>query len=404
MNYQQTVEWMFGRLPMFQTQGRKALNHKLDNIIAFTKYLKNPQQTFRSVHIAGTNGKGSSSHMIASVLQQAGYKVGLYTSPHLRDYRERIKINGVEIPEETVVQFIEKNKIFLEKHNLSFFEMTVGLAFDYFATQAVDIAIIEVGLGGRYDSTNIISPEVALITNISKDHTDILGDSLSEIAQEKAGIIKPFVPVVISEYHPETEKTFVKIAQAKQAPILFANNISTQYSTDLKGEYQSKNIKGVVAVLDFLRHKGWQITQEDIIEGLNNVVKHTNLKGRWQELGKKPKIICDTAHNEAGIALVISQIEKENYHHLRIVLGFVKDKNIEKILDLFPKNATYYFCQPNIPRGLDAILLEKIAHQKGLKGQRFASVSQALSQAQSDALPNDFIYVGGSTFVVAEVV
>lgn len=395
---------MFGRLPMYQLQGREALKHKLDNIIAFANHLQNPHGRFRSVHVAGTNGKGSSSHMLASVLQQAGYKVGLYTSPHLKDFRERIKINGLEIPQQYVVEFIEKNKSFLEENNLSFFEMTVGLAFDYFATENVDIAIVEVGLGGRYDSTNIIIPEVSLITNISIDHTDILGKTLPEIAFEKAGIIKPSVPVVVSERHPQTQQVFVAKAEECGSPIVFASDVETVLTTDLKGYYQAMNSKGVVAVLDFLRHRGWDISSETIAKGLQNVVKNTQLKGRWQLLGECPKIICDTAHNEAGISLVMQQIADEKYRQLRVVLGFVKEKDVETVLDFFPKNAIYYFCKPAIPRGLDAELLHAIASRKGLSGKVYASVNEAFGAAKSESSPDDFIYVGGSTFVVAEVV
>lgn len=404
MNYQETLSWMFGRLPMYQSQGRNALNHKLDNIQALTTLLDYPERKFKSLHIAGTNGKGSSSHMLASVLQQAGYKVGLYTSPHLKDFRERIKINGKEISEEAVIDFIEKYKSFFEKQHLSFFEMTVGLAFNYFAQERVDIAVIEVGLGGRLDSTNIIHPEVSLITNISKDHMDILGDTLPQIASEKAGIIKKNTPVVISEYNEETAKVFIQKAKEENAPIIFASSLTTQLKTDLQGFYQEKNIKGVLAVLDFLRNDFWEISDEDIASGLLNVVKNTGLKGRWQTLGENPKIVCDTGHNEAGLSYVMKQITEQTFTKLHIVLGFVKEKDVEHVLDLFPKEAQYYFCKPNIPRGLDVHTLQKIASAKGLSGNSYNSVREALDAAKLQALPSDFIFVGGSTFVVAEVV
>lgn len=404
MNYQETLSWLFSQLPMFQHQGRSALNHKLDNIQALAAALGYPEQKFKSLHIAGTNGKGSSSHMLASVLQQAGYKVGLYTSPHLRDFRERIKINGEEIPESYVVDFVELRKPFFEAHHLSFFEMTVGLAFDYFAKEQVDIAVIEVGLGGRFDSTNIIKPEVSLITNISKDHTDILGTTLPEIAFEKAGIIKNNTPVVISEYQEETAEVFIKKAKLENAPIVFASSIETDLKTDLQGIYQEKNIKGVLAVLDFLRNDFWEISEEDIKLGLENVVKNTSLKGRWQTLSENPTVVCDTGHNEAGISYVIKQIAQQKFDSLHIVLGFVKEKDVERVLDLFPKNAQYYFCKPNIPRGLDVAVLKEIASDKGLTGEAFNSVNEALLAAKKQALPSDFIFVGGSTFVVAEVV
>jgi len=395
---------MFNRLPMFQTQGKNALNNKLDNILTFTSALGNPQTKFKSLHIAGTNGKGSSSSMLASILQEAGYKVGLYTSPHLKDFRERIKIDGKEIPEDYVVNFISENKSFLEKHSLSFFEMTVGMAFSYFAEEKVDIAVIEVGLGGRFDSTNIITPEVSLITNISKDHTDILGDTLPKIAFEKAGIIKQNVPVVISEYQEETAPVFTARAKEIKAPIIFANHIETSLTTDLQGAYQEKNIKGVIAVTELLIHQGWDITPENIAQGLLHVVHNTNLKGRWQTLGSYPTIVCDTGHNVGGLTYVMEQLKKQTYTHLHIVVGFVKEKDVNSVLELFPKEATYYFCSPAIARGLNVDTLKEIATAKGLQGERYSSVAEALNAAKAQALPTDFIFVGGSTFVVAEVV
>ncbi|ATA69417.1 bifunctional folylpolyglutamate synthase/dihydrofolate synthase [Capnocytophaga sputigena] len=404
MNYQETLSWMFNRLPMFQTQGKNALNNKLDNILTFTSALGNPQTKFKSLHIAGTNGKGSSSSMLASILQEAGYKVGLYTSPHLKDFRERIKIDGKEIPEDYVVNFISENKSFLEKHSLSFFEMTVGMAFSYFAEEKVDIAVIEVGLGGRFDSTNIITPEVSLITNISKDHTDILGDTLPKIAFEKAGIIKQNVPVVISEYQEETAPVFTARAKEIKAPIIFANHIETSLTTDLQGAYQEKNIKGVIAVTELLIHQGWDITPENIAQGLLHVVHNTNLKGRWQTLGSCPTIVCDTGHNVGGLTYVMEQLKKQTYTHLHIVVGFVKEKDVNSVLELFPKEATYYFCSPAIARGLNVDTLKEIATTKGLQGERYSSVAEALNAAKAQALPTDFIFVGGSTFVVAEVV
>ncbi|WP_311330622.1 folylpolyglutamate synthase/dihydrofolate synthase family protein [Capnocytophaga sputigena] len=404
MNYQETLSWMFNRLPMFQTQGKNALNNKLDNILTFTSALGNPQTKFKSLHIAGTNGKGSSSSMLASILQEAGYKVGLYTSPHLKDFRERIKIDGKEIPEDYVVNFISENKSFLEEHSLSFFEMTVGMAFSYFSEEKVDIAVIEVGLGGRFDSTNIIIPEVSLITNISKDHTDILGDTLPKIAFEKAGIIKQNVPVVISEYQEETAPVFTARAKEMKAPIIFANHIETSLTTDLQGTYQEKNIKGVIAVIELLIHQGWDITSENIAQGLLHVVRNTNLKGRWQTLSSYPTIVCDTGHNVGGLTYVMEQLKKQTYTNLHIVVGFVKEKDVNSVLELFPKEATYYFCSPAIARGLNVNTLKEIATAKGLQGEAYSSVAEALNVAKAQALPTDFIFVGGSTFVVAEVV
>ena len=403
MNYQETLSWMFNQLPMFQTQGKTALNNKLDRTIAFASVLGNPEKKFKTLHIAGTNGKGSSSSMLASILQEAGYKVGLYTSPHLKDFRERIKINGVEIPEERVVSFIAAHKDFLVTHHLSFFEMTVGLAFDYFAEEKVDIGVIEVGLGGRFDSTNIITPEVSLITNISKDHTDILGNTLPEIAFEKAGIIKKNTPVVISEYQEETAPVFVKRAKEEKAPIVFANELTTNLTTDLQGIYQEKNIKGVIAVIDFLKHQGWDISDENLKNGLLNVVKNTHLKGRWQTLSTHPTIVCDTGHNIGGLTYVMEQLKKQTYTQLHIVIGFVKEKDVKGVLELFPKEAHYYFCSPNIKRGLAVETLKEIATAKGLKGEAYSSVQEAVSAAKAKALPTDFIFIGGSTFVVSEL-
>ena len=403
MNYQETLSWMFNQLPMFQTQGKTALNNKLDRTIAFAEVLGNPEKNFKTLHIAGTNGKGSSSSMLASILQEAGYKVGLYTSPHLKDFRERIKINGVEIPEERVVSFIATNKDFLATHQLSFFEMTVGLAFDYFAEEKVDIGVIEVGLGGRFDSTNIITPEVSLITNISKDHTDILGNTLPEIAFEKAGIIKKNTPVVISEYQEEIASVFIKRAKEEKAPIVFANQLTTNLTTDLQGIYQEKNIKGVIAVIDFLKHQGWDISDENLKNGLLNVVKNTHLKGRWQTLSTNPTVVCDTGHNIGGLTYVMEQLKKQTYTQLYIVIGFVKEKDVKGVLELFPKEAHYYFCSPNIKRGLAVEILKEIATAKGLKGEAYSSVQEAVSAAKAKAQPTDFIFIGGSTFVVSEL-
>ena len=403
MNYQETLSWMFNQLPMFQTQGKTALNNKLDRTIAFAEVLGNPEKNFKTLHIAGTNGKGSSSSMLASILQEAGYKVGLYTSPHLKDFRERIKINGVEIPEERVVSFIATNKDFLATHQLSFFEMTVGLAFDYFAEEKVDIGVIEVGLGGRFDSTNIITPEVSLITNISKDHTDILGNTLPEIAFEKAGIIKKNTPVVISEYQEETAPVFIKRAKEEKTPIVFANELTTDLTTDLQGIYQEKNIKGVIAVIDFLKHQGWDISDENLKNGLLNVVKNTHLKGRWQTLSTNPTVVCDTGHNIGGLTYVMEQLKKQTYTQLHIVIGFVKEKDVKGVLELFPKEAHYYFCSPNIKRGLAVEILKEIATAKGLKGEAYSSVQEAVSAAKAKAQPTDFIFIGGSTFVVSEL-
>ncbi|MBW8243566.1 bifunctional folylpolyglutamate synthase/dihydrofolate synthase [Muricauda oceani] len=403
MTYQETLDWMFGQLPMYQQKGAAALNAKLDNIIHFCEVLDNPQRKFKSIHVAGTNGKGSSSHMLASILQEAGYKVGLYTSPHLKDFRERIKINGKVVGERFVMDFIAKHQPFFEYNKLSFFEMTVGMAFSYFAEEQVDIAVVEVGLGGRLDSTNIITPEVSLITNIGMDHTQFLGDTLEKIALEKAGIIKPRVPVVISETQPETKMIFNLIAHQLKSNIVFADREpATGYATDLLGEYQHKNINGVMATIAQL--KGFDISDEAVSTGLKNVVANTGLMGRWQILQQNPLVVCDTAHNKEGLQLVLKQVEKQSYKKLHIVLGFVSDKDVRSVLQLFPKEAHYYFVRPGIPRGLDASALKEMAKEQGLMGEKYGSVQQGFQKALSNADDKDMIYVGGSTFVVAEVV
>lgn len=402
MTYEQTVNWMFSRLPMYQKQGLIAFKAKLDNILLFSSELGNPEKKIKAIHVAGTNGKGSSCHMLASVLQESGYKVGLFTSPHLKDFRERIKINGQEISEQYIIDFIKKHKRFLEENALSFFEMAVGMAFSYFDESKVDIAIIEVGLGGRLDSTNIITPEVSLITNIGLDHTDILGDTLQKIAFEKAGIIKPHVPVVISEYQEEVYPVFKEVAAKNNSELIEASHKNITYKTDLLGSYQSGNIKGVIAVLEVL--KGFQITAKNIENGLLNVVSNTGLKGRWQLLNDKPKVIADTAHNREGLQIVLKQIENEEYKQLHIVLGFVKEKKLEDILPLFPEDATYYFCSPKIDRGLSVEKLFEGATKFGLNGIVYSSVSEAYEAALLNSDEDDFIYIGGSTFVVAEII
>ncbi|MCL5244967.1 bifunctional folylpolyglutamate synthase/dihydrofolate synthase [Cellulophaga sp. 20_2_10] len=403
MTYTQTLDWMFAQLPIYQNKGKSAFNGKLDTILLFSKALGSPEKHFKSIHVAGTNGKGSSSHMLASILQEAGYKVGLYTSPHLKDFRERIRINGEMISKKDVISFIAHNKQFFNDHKLSFFEMTVAMAFKHFADEKVDIAIIEVGLGGRLDSTNIITPEVSLITNIGLDHTDLLGDTIAKIAVEKAGIIKEGVPVVVSESQEETTSIFKTIAKEKNATIIFADSASIkEYKTSLLGYYQNKNIKGVVGTLQQL--KNFVIKESAIINGLLNVVVNTGLMGRWQVLQDSPRVICDTAHNAEGLSLTMQQLKAQNYKELFIVLGVVKDKNLDAIFPYFPKNASYFFCSPKIERGLDATLLQQRASDFLLKGAVYLSVKEALEKAKSLAGKEDLIYVGGSTFVVAEIV
>jgi len=405
MNYQQTLDWMFNQLPMYQTQGASAYKEDLTNTIVLANYLGNPEKQLKCIHVAGTNGKGSTSHLLASVLQEAGYKVGLYTSPHLKDYRERIKINGNDIDEHFVVEFIAAHKTFLENTQLSFFEMSVGLAFDYFSKHETDINIIEVGLGGRLDSTNIITPLVSVITNIGLDHTQFLGNTLQAIAFEKAGIIKPAIPVVIGEYSTETKPVFIKKATETNSAIFFASDLITQdYPSDLIGDYQVHNKKTVLQTLKVLQDTtSFKITETAIQLGFQNTINNTGLQGRWQQLGSNPKIVCDTAHNGHGLRIVLNQLKKENYTQLHIVLGVVNDKNLDEILPLFPKEAKYYFCKPNISRGLDTFILYKKATEFGLKGEIYNSVSKAYSIAKENAAATDFIYIGGSTFVVAEI-
>jgi dihydrofolate synthase/folylpolyglutamate synthase len=390
---------------MYQRVGSAAYKANLDNTLLLAAYLEHPELGFNTIHVAGTNGKGSTSHMLASVLQEAGYKVGLYTSPHLKDFRERIKINGEMIPEQKVSAFITTHRSFFEANQLSFFEMTVGLAFDYFRNRKVDIAIVEVGLGGRLDSTNIITPEVSVITNIGLDHTQFLGTTLAEIAFEKAGIIKAEIPVVIGETTSETKPVFQKISEEKNAPLHFAEEGPFHVRpSDLKGNYQKINQRTVQKTLQILKEKGWLISEENISKGLTKVISNTGLLGRWQVLQETPKIICDTAHNKEGLRFVLEQLEEEQYRSLHIVLGMVNDKDVAAVLALFPDNATYYFCKPDIARGMNVSQLQTSAKEFGLNGESYASVQKALNAAIVNALPEDLIFVGGSTFVVAEVV
>jgi dihydrofolate synthase/folylpolyglutamate synthase len=402
MTYQETLDWMFSQLPMYQRQGKTAFKKNLTNISAFCGELKNPQNKFASIHVGGTNGKGSTSHIISSILQEAGYKVGLYTSPHLKNFTERIRINGEEVSRNFVVDFITKNKYFLETQQLSFFEMTVGLAFAYFATQNVDIAIIEVGLGGRLDSTNIIHPEVAVITNIGYDHMQFLGDTLPEIAVEKAGIIKQNTPIIIGEKQDSVVDVFVQKAIQMNADIYFASDKQYDYESDLLGCYQEKNMSTAIHAVKAL--KGYVISESHIINGLKNVVQNTNFKGRWQILQYKPLVICDTAHNREGLSYVMNQLASLSFNKLHMILGVVNDKKLDDILTLFPLEATYYFCKPNIPRGLNEVDLQSTAENFHLVGDAYASVHEAYLKAISDAEIDDVVFVGGSTFVVAEVI
>ncbi len=405
MNYQETVNWMFQRLPMYQTQGATAYRKDLTNTILLADHLGHPENHLKCIHVGGTNGKGSTSHMLASILQEAGYKVGLYTSPHLKDFRERIKINGKEVSEEFVVDFIAENKVFFEENNLSFFEMTVGLAFDYFKNSAVDIAIVEVGMGGRLDSTNIITPLVSVITNIGFDHMQYLGNTLALIAQEKAGIIKHNIPTVIGQYNSETKAVFEKKAALEESPLFFASDqITEDFASPLNGNYQMHNKKTVLQTIRVLQSLHlYNITEENIATGFLKVVENTGLQGRWQQLQVNPLVICDTAHNSDGLKSVLDQVQQQDYEKLHIVMGVVNDKDLAKILPLFPKVATYYFCKPDIPRGLDANILREKGLDYSLHGDAFHSVSDAYNAAKKNSTKSDLIFIGGSTFVVAEI-
>lgn len=405
MTYQATIDWMFKQLPMYQRQGASAYKKDLSNTIQLASHLNNPERKFKSIHVGGTNGKGSTSHMLASVLQESGYTVGLYTSPHLKDFRERIKINGKEISKQFVIGFIRRNRSYFESNSLSFFEMTVGMAFDYFAKKKVDLAIVEVGLGGRLDSTNIITPLVSVITNIGLDHTQFLGDTVDKIAIEKAGIIKKNVPVVIGESNELTKPIFKRIAKERNTRVAFADDRLTKvYQSDLIGNYQSNNIKTVLQTITELQKQGYRITVSNIKNGLLKVSSSTGLKGRWQVLQDSPKVICDIAHNREGLSFTMDQLAKETNQKLHMVLGFVDDKDMGSIIQLFPREAVYYFCKPNIERGMNVAELEQSFAQKGYKGRAYGSVREAFDNALNRADDHDIIYVGGSTFVVAEII
>jgi len=427
LDYNQTLKFIFNQLPMYQRQGSAAYKADLKNSFLFDNYLKNPHKKYKTIHVAGTNGKGSVSHMLASVLQVAGYKVGLYTSPHLKDFRERIKINGQKISKEFIVNFIENNKNFISEIKPSFFEMTVFMAFVFFATQKIDIAIIEVGMGGRLDSTNVINSKVSVITNIGFDHTQFLGNSLQKIATEKAGIIKTNVPIVIGQTQSKTTEVFKQTAKNKNSKIYFADksyianyslitandlqnifitdlqkNNQKNYLIDLLGDYQKQNLITVLKTIDILS-SDLKITKNNIEQGLQTIVKNTGLMGRWQILGNNPKIICDTGHNFEGISVIVNQIQNTPYKKLHLILGFVNDKNFNKLIDLFPRDAIFYFAKANIPRGLETNIIANYAKKQNLNFKTFKTVNDAFLSAKNNAKFNDLIFVGGSTFIVAEV-
>lgn len=424
--YDETLDFLYQNLPMFQRIGAAALRPDLSNTLALCSAVGDPHLKFKSIHVAGTNGKGSTSHMLASIIQQSGYKTGLYTSPHLKSFTERIRINGEEISKNHVIDFVNRIYPWIEKLKPSFFEITVAMAFDYFALMRVDVAVIEVGLGGKLDSTNVITPELSVITNIGWDHMDILGNSLEKIAAEKAGIIKRDVPIVVSERQQEIADVFERKALEMKAPMHFAEEqfqataslqdglvaldvferdkrLFEKLILPLQGVYQKKNILGVLQAVNVLKEKGWKISRADLLAGLANVVTQTGLKGRWQILNKNPLIVCDTGHNVNGIREVLQQIKAQAHHLLYIVFGMVKGKDVATILELLPKQAYYFFCQAKIPRSLDAISLFEQARHIGLRGEIVLDVNDAIDQAKKAANPGDMIFIGGSSYVVAEI-
>jgi dihydrofolate synthase/folylpolyglutamate synthase len=429
--YSDTLRYLYEQLPYFQRKGAVAYKNNLDNTLALDELYGHPHHKFKSVHVAGTNGKGSVSHMLASIFQEAGYKTGLYTSPHLKDFRERIRVNGKKIPKDTVFRFIKDFRVRNKEQKISpsFFELTVTMAFDFFEKEKVDIAIVEVGLGGRLDSTNIITPELSVITNISIDHAGLLGNTIEKIAVEKAGIIKERIPVVIGESDSLTSQIFNNKASELDSSVCFAdkmyevgtpflslaglqnffvrekgNVIFENLALDLPGNYQGKNLCTALAVISELKNGGWEISENEIRSGLENVVRNTGMLGRWQIIGANPRIVCDTGHNVAGIREVVAQIRQTPWKKLHFVLGVVNDKEIDAILELLPKEAEYYFTKANIPRALDEKTLEKEARLIGLKGKIYPSVKTAFEAAKANASSNDMIFIGGSTFVVAEAI
>lgn len=428
MAYKDTLDYLYSRLPMFHRVGASAYKGDLSNTLAICDLLGHPEQKFKSIHIAGTNGKGSTSHMLAAILQTAGYKTGLYTSPHLKDFRERIRINGQMIPENYVVSFVQQYRKEFEQIEPSFFEWTVGLAFDYFASEKVDIAVIETGMGGRLDSTNVVIPVLSVITNIGFDHTQFLGDTKEKIAWEKAGIIKPGIPVVISEKQEETTPVFIQKAADCKSEITFASdkykvgitvrshehilvnvfekdNIRFQeIKLDLPGNYQKKNLAGVLLSTEILKTKGFKISDQHIKDALSSVKELTGFKGRWYKIADDPLTIADTAHNADGVREITDQLKLFSYNKLHYVFGAVQDKDISEILALLPGDAVYYFCRPDLPRALDVLTLAESAGKAGLKGTAYSSVSEALHAAQAAAKKDDLVLVGGSTFVVAEII
>ena len=407
MNYKDTLDYLYNSAPLFQQIGAGAYKEGLENTWALDEHFGHPHRSFRSIHIAGTNGKGSCSHTLAAILQEAGYKVGLYTSPHLIDFRERIRVNEQPVPEAYVIRFVEEERAFFEPLHPSFFELTTAMAFRYFAEEKVDVAVVEVGLGGRLDCTNIIRPDLCIITNISLDHVQFLGDTLEKIAGEKAGIIKPGIPVVIGETTPETRPVFQKKAEEVGAPIHFAEEevkeVHPDWEYELKGLYQEKNRRTLWAALPLLQEGGYQISESDIQAGFAHVVELTGLMGRWQKLQEHPTVVCDTGHNVGGIQYIAEQLRRQVFRRLHIVIGMVNDKDVRGVLALLPREATYYFTQASVKRALPAGQLASLAAEAGLQGTCYPDVPSAVRAAQKESLPEDFIFVGGSSFIVADL-
>lgn len=407
MDYQNTLTYLYDSVPMFQQVGGSAYKEGLENTQALDKHFGHPHRSFRSIHVAGTNGKGSCSHTLAAILQEAGYRVGLYTSPHLVDFRERIRVNGVPVPEEYVIRFVEEERSFFESLHPSFFELTTAMAFRYFADEKVDVAVIETGLGGRLDCTNIIRPDLCLITNISLDHTQLLGDTLEKIAGEKAGIIKKGIPVVIGETTPETRLVFLQNAYEAEAPIYFAEeNKHEDYpglECELKGLCQTRNTRTVLTALPLLKEAGFHLDEPSVRNGFAHVTELTGLMGRWQKLQDAPTLVCDTGHNVGGISYIVEQLRQQSYRHLHIVIGMVNDKDIRGVLALLPKEAVYYFTKASVKRALPEAELKELASTAGLQGSCYPDVPAAVQAAQQKSLPEDFIFVGGSSFIVADL-
>jgi len=428
MNYNETLDFLFAQLPMYQRIGKAAYKADLETTLQLDQYFDHPHKAYKTIHIAGTNGKGSVSHCIASVLQEAGYKVGLYTSPHLKDFRERIRINGDVITEKAVCDFVEHHKEIIKKLQPSFFEMSVAMAFDYFKKEQVEVAVIEVGMGGRLDSTNIIAPEASVITNIGLDHTAFLGNSLPDIAKEKGGIIKKDIPLIIGQTQKETTPVFKTLAQQKETNLLFADEefhipvatLSTDekqifqvyrgnelaypdLQLDLLGSYQQKNVLTALATIEMLQKQGFSISNTNIYKGLANVIANTGLIGRWHYLGYNPRIVCDTGHNLDGMKMLVEQIKNTPHHNLHFILGMVNDKDHAAVLNILPKNATYYFTKASIPRSLNEEDLLAMAQKADLNGNPYPNVETALNAAKKNAQSNDLIFIGGSTFIVADI-